>query len=130
MIYLDQRLGVALAQLGRTSLKVKTAWLKTARPNIVIAQMTQQCLTNIFRFANEQLVIKIVQPVDAGCRWRMSADRFPRKTIVFPVWLPSHADSSPLLDMDIQASVWVTWHYHLDFVHHEDHEGHEGFGYL
>ena len=28
----------------------------------------------------------------------------------------------------LQASVWVTSHYHLDFVHHEDHEGHEGFG--
>ena len=27
----------------------------------------------------------------------------------------------------LQASVWVTWHDHLDFVHHE---GHEGFGYL
>jgi hypothetical protein len=30
--------------------------------------------------------------------------------------------------MGLQAFLWIIWICHLDFVYHEDHEVHEGFG--
>jgi len=33
-------------------------------------------------------------------------------------------------DLSVSVFPWLTRHCHIDFGHHEDHEGHEGFRYL
>ena len=60
---------------------------------------------------------------------------FPRRDLKAwyknPRRKPSRRVSSNLSGVNFlafEASVWVTWHDDLDFVYHEDYEGHEGFG--